>query len=109
MTDAACVHPAVALVDEPGLGRTMRAVERVECGALLLHEAPITVTRAIDELPEPLQATYRAVSAPLLPFSPTLLPVAVAVAIVRLSIALTPRPVAKRPMFDALPDPCVAS
>ena len=64
MTDSACVHPAVALVDEPGLGRTMRAVGSVERGALLLHEAPIVLSSAIDELPEPLQATYRAVSAP---------------------------------------------
>jgi hypothetical protein len=68
MTDSACVHPAVALVDEPGLGRSLRAVGNVERGALLLHEAPIIVTSTIQELPEPLQATYRAVSTAL-PFS----------------------------------------
>ena len=43
MTDSACVHPAVALVDEPGLGRTMRAVGSVERGALLLHESNTVV------------------------------------------------------------------
>lgn len=64
MSDAAWIHPAVELVDEEGLGRTMRAVRRVECGALLLREAPITLSSSIDELPEHQQATYRDVSVP---------------------------------------------
>ena len=59
--DPSAPDPSVArLVSRPGLGNTLVAVRRIECGELLLLEQPLLMATTPSKLPEGLTRAWNA-------------------------------------------------
>jgi hypothetical protein len=58
------VHEDVELVNDPSLGRTLRAVQAVPRGTLVIREMPVVTTVPIERVDVSLAAQYRSVSFP---------------------------------------------